>query len=69
MLKHYREDKPARDNQPTKIESEKERDSGIPRVLFYELQRAAATILCFIISNLLLTAPYFRDVLINSLPF
>lgn len=25
MLKHYREDKLARDNQPTKIESEKER--------------------------------------------
>ena len=68
MLKHYREDKPARDNQPTKIESEKERDSGIPRVLFYELL-VAATILCFIISNLLLTASYFRDVLINSLPF
>lgn len=68
MLKHYREDKLARDNQPTKIESEKERDSGIPRVLFYELL-VAATILCFIISNLLLTASYFRDVLINSLPF
>lgn len=35
MLKQYREDKPARDNQPTKIESEQERDSGIPRVLFF----------------------------------
>lgn len=53
MLKHYREDKPARDNQPTKIESEQESDSGIPRVLFFEL----------------LAAPYFRDRLIDSLPF
>lgn len=35
MLKQYREDKPARDNQPTKIESEQERDSGIPRVLLF----------------------------------
>ena len=68
MLKHYREDKPAQDNQPTKIESEKERDSGIPRVLFYELL-GASTILWFIISNLLLTAPYFRERLIDSLPF
>lgn len=68
MLKHYREDKLARDNQPTKIESEKERDSGIPRVLFYELL-VAGTILLFIISNLLLTAPYFRERLIDSLPF
>lgn len=68
MLKHYREDKPARDNQPTKIKSEQERDSGIPRVLFFELL-AVVTILWFIISNLLLTAPYFRDRLIDSLPF
>lgn len=68
MLKHYREDKPARDNQPTKIESEQERDSGIPRVLFFELL-AVVTILWFIISKLLLTAPYFIDRLIDSLPF